>query len=132
MSKERLLELRGNKGFTLIELLVVIAIVGILSAIAIPQYAAYQRQGFERQVTADLKNAAIAQESYYADSEVYRACVSCTTADLPGFRKTPDVSVDSVVVGQTFTLTGKHTKCGADIWTYSSITGSVTPPLTPC
>lgn len=133
MSKEKLVRLEHNhRGFTLIELLVVIALIGILMAIALPQYAAYRRQGFERQVVSDLKNAAIAQESYYADSRVYKACTGCTTADLPGFRKTPGVTLDSAVAGQTFTLSGKHTQCGADVWTYSSVTGLVAQPPTPC
>jgi prepilin-type N-terminal cleavage/methylation domain-containing protein len=122
----------AEEGFTLIELLVVIAIIGILAAIAIPQFAAYRRRGFERQVISDLKNAAIAEETYFADSKVYKACSSCAEADLPGFRRTPEVTVDATVAGQTLTLSATHAKCGADVWTYSNTTGGVTSPATPC
>jgi len=51
------LRLRNESGFTLIELLVVVAIIGILAAIAIPQFSAYRKRGYEAQVKSDLRNA---------------------------------------------------------------------------
>jgi len=62
---------KKQKGFTLIELLVVVAIVGILSAIAIPQFAAYRARAFNARVESDLRNAASAQESYFIDNSAY-------------------------------------------------------------
>src|SRR5262245_65610607 len=63
------LRLRNEAGFTLIELLVVVAIIGILAAIAIPQFSAYRKRGYEAQIKYDLRNAATAQEAYFAASQ---------------------------------------------------------------
>ena len=66
------LRLQSEKGFTLIELLVVIAIIGILAAIAIPQFAAYRKRGYEATLKTDLRNAATAQEAYFAQKQTYK------------------------------------------------------------
>ena len=78
-----------EKGFTLIELLVVIAIIGILAAIAIPQFAEYRQRGFDSRARSDLRNTATAEEAYYAENEEYLALtaadgVLAAGVDLPG------------------------------------------------
>jgi len=62
---------KNEKGFTLIELMIVIAIIGILAAIAIPQFSAYRPRSFNAAAGADIRNAATAQEAYFVDNQTY-------------------------------------------------------------
>ena len=64
---------KGQKGFTLIELLIVVAIIGILAAIAIPQFSAYRAKAYNSAAQSDLRNFKTQMESAYADDQAYPA-----------------------------------------------------------
>jgi type IV pilus assembly protein PilA len=91
--------LKKKKGFTLIELMIVIAIIGILAAIAIPQFAAYRIRGFNATAQSDLRNMITAQEAYYADTQVY----TTTMATLQAYGYTPSNNVAPVIAKATAT-----------------------------
>ncbi len=128
------LRLRAEGGFTLIELLVVIAIIGILAAIAIPQFATYRRRGYGSQIKSDIRNVATAEEAYFVNANTYLSKSSAiTSTDLPGYNKSSDVVVTAAGTETTFLLTATHSKCNSsNVWTYESVTGAIGNPATGC
>ena len=62
---------KDKSGFTLIELLMVIAIIQVVASIAIPNLALPRKRALNFTVKSDLRNAATAQEAYYADHNTY-------------------------------------------------------------
>ncbi len=128
---DKLRRMRAEQGFTLIELLVVIAIIGILAAIAIPQFAAYRRRAYESDVKANLKNAATAQEAYFVDFNTYLAA-TLINGTPTGYNKSVDVTNIATAGTNTFLLTGSHKNCVGVSWTYSSTNGSIGSPAAGC
>jgi len=125
------LRLQSESGFTLIELLVVVAIIGILAAIAIPQFAAYRKRGHEAQVKSDLRNAAVSQEAYFAANSTYYSG-ALSQGVPPGFNRTTGVSIGATVTGNgTYTISASHSNCTGVTWTFSSVNGSISGPACP-
>jgi type IV pilus assembly protein PilE len=63
--------MKRGLGFSLVEVLVVVAIVGIISAIAVPQYSNYVIRGKITEATGALSELRLRAEKWFADNRTY-------------------------------------------------------------
>ncbi|HEX2721183.1 MAG TPA: prepilin-type N-terminal cleavage/methylation domain-containing protein, partial [Candidatus Deferrimicrobium sp.] len=64
-------KMRSKKGFTLIELMIVVAIIGILAAIAIPNFLRFQAKSKTSEAKGNLKAIYVAEASYFGENNKY-------------------------------------------------------------
>jgi prepilin-type N-terminal cleavage/methylation domain-containing protein len=66
----------NERGFTLVELMVVVAIIGILVAIAIPQYAKYQGRARQTEAKISLGSVYTAEQSFTVENGSFTGCLA--------------------------------------------------------
>jgi type IV pilus assembly protein PilE len=72
------------RGFTLIELLIVVAIIGVIAAIAVPQYGDYITRSKLTEATATLSEHRVKMEQFFQDNRTYvSACATGSIAAAP-------------------------------------------------
>ena len=133
-------KMRSKKGFTLIELLIVVAIIGILAAIAIPQFSAYQKRGYASSVRSDVRNMHTAVKAAFADNLNAGTITALYGGALPGpFSSASQPAaplaaakvsngVSLTFTGGTneddYTIVGRHTKLAGVAYTINGMGGT--------
>lgn len=126
----RLLKKKG--GFTLIELMIVVAIIGILAAIAIPNFIRFQAKSKQSEAKTNLKAIFTAQKAYFGEKDKYVTDFKVVGFDPePGNRYTYGINTCAAaaqtVAGRTYTA-----GCiGQDSARFTTPPTGGTAPLTP-
>ena len=114
--------LRDTKGFTLIELLIVVVIIGILAAIAIPQFASTKEKAFDATAKSDVRNAMAAQEAYFADAQAYADAATVLVAG--SFTTSTGISISAGGSAGGYQVTASHGSSSNSYWVESGGTSA--------
>jgi type IV pilus assembly protein PilA len=111
----------GSAGFTLVELMIVIAIIGLLSAIAVPNYISYRKKARVAQVASNLKNFETAFIAYAVDYENFPNDCHTDTGPygLPNAEMEAYISVNEWAAPTA--LGGRYNWEGPDYYSYAGI-----------
>ena len=91
----------NNQGFTLIELLVVVVIVGIVAAVAMPNFLSQVGKARETEAKSNLSSIGQSQQAYFIEKSIFADEINKLVVNLPpdGAYTFPDpVSADSLLV----------------------------------
>ena len=97
---------KSRKGFTLIELMIVVAIIGILAAIAIPNFLRFQLKSKSSEGKVNIAAIRTAEESYLAEFGNYVGVTTANPAAVPGTSKDPFVAGGAFDTGGGFDTLG--------------------------
>ena len=124
--------MRNEKGFTLIELLIVVVIIGILAAIAIPQFASTKEKAFDAGAKSDLRNLLTAEEAYFSDFQAYtnQTVAAGGSADLDGdgnddFQASQSVALQGTAYTDGYQITAAHASSNK-VWCVNSSASTAT------
>lgn len=121
-------KLGGERGFTLVEMLIVVAVIGVLAAIAIPQFSEYRKKSYCARIKSDLANLAVSQEAYYYENNIYLQVTRNVdgSSNMSDFFWSQGVTLDSSTGGtSSWTAVAGHQNCANGPFTYDSSSGGL-------
>ncbi len=122
-------KLMSRKGFTLIELMIVVAIIGILAAIAIPQFAQLVARSNEGATKGNLGTVRSALSIYYGDTEgAYPTLMANLTIAARYLQTVPTVKLPktSASAGHATSAAEQNTTADVGGWFYDNQTTNAT------
>jgi len=101
---------RSQQGFTLIELMVVVAIIGILTAIALPQYSKFTAKAKQSEAKIGLAGIYTAEEAFAAEQSSFSGCLKGLGYNVVGAKQIYTIGIE----GNSIATADGANECGPD------------------
>ena len=113
----------NQRGFTLVELMVVVAIIGILAAIAIPNYQRYQARTRQSEAKVALSSVYTSQMGFAAEYATYGSCLKAMGTSFNSLKRYYSVGFDDAKATATGCGPGGALSCNN--YTYNGVSAGV-------
>lgn len=91
------------------EMMVLVAVIGIIAAIAIPQYWDYKMRNYDEEAQSSLKELYIACQAYWNASETDQPCDVSIISQAPyGYTPSSEINISFSGMGEQFSAAGQH------------------------